>query len=284
MCPFQELKCIPSHSYTPWDGRFLWKILQSWTAGLWWWHHVLRWISVLHYATGQPSTLWNWQNLLFSPSHLLRSKISSPLCNNTVTWTVWFMPAAGQWERTQRNCLLSNLYTWVTQFGCTHKKHSLLDVTPYASLPMTKRFSTPTPSFSLYKPLSALHPDLMSNAMMSLSICDLSIVTMWCCVHWNMDLQKEGLSKCTRQREWERQERRCGVYWRDKTNSFGAQATASGGKLCPFCPNKPHQDSWHEGRGIDISSRYAVCCPRALGKEGRWLNMLLCQNVWSYEA
>lgn len=34
-----------------------------------------------------------------------------------------------------------------------------------------------------------------------------------------------------------------------------------------------------KARGIDISSRYAVCCPRALGKEGRWLNMLLCQNT-----
>lgn len=63
------------------------------------------------------------------------------------------------------------------------KKNSLLDIIPYASLPMTKRFSTHTPSFSLFKPLSALHPNLMSNAMMSLSICDLSSVTMWCFVH-----------------------------------------------------------------------------------------------------
>lgn len=67
--------------------------------------------------------------------------------------------------------------------GAHTKKHSLLDVTPYASLPMTKRFSTPTPSFFLFKPLSALHPNLMSNAMTSLSICYLSRVTMWCCVH-----------------------------------------------------------------------------------------------------
>lgn len=39
-----------------------------------------------------------------------------------------------------------------------------------------------------------------------------------------------------------------------------------GGGHCPFCPNKPHQDSWHEVQGIDISSRYAVCCPPALRK------------------
>lgn len=37
---------------------------------------------------------------------------------------------------------------------------------------------------------------------------------------------------------------------------------------CPFCPNKPHQDSWHEVQGIDISSRYAVCCSSSIKKKG----------------
>lgn len=98
-----------------------------------------------------------------------------------------------------------------------------------------------------------------------------------------MDLKTENI-KCVKQTEREREGGR-GVVCvkRDKSNSSRAQATASGGKQCPFCPNKPHQDSWHEGRGIDISSRYAVCCPPGLGKEKRWFHVLHSSHCcWSW--
>lgn len=116
---------------------------------------------------------------------------------------------------------------------------------------------------------------------MSALKCDLSRVYIYCCVYCDTDLRKESI-KSVYERHGGKESERCGVL-RDKSNSSGAQATASGGKQCPFCPNKPHQDSWHEVWGIDISSRYAVCCPPALGKEKRWFNLLHCPHCcWSW--
>lgn len=185
-------------------------------------------------------------------------------------------PANGR-EHTHTLCLLSNLYTWVTQCGCTHKHTA--SMTSSLSTPCNWERSslhphsdTPLNPLLYYTPISKYlcHPQRVTLAVYPCTAVKVVILILKKgSIKWVYEIEREREGGARERKVW------CGVL-RDKSNSSGAQATASGGKQCPFCPNKPHQDSWHEVWGIDISSRYAVCCPPALGKEKRWFNMLHC--------
>lgn len=142
------------------------------------------------------------------------------------------MPEAYQRERPHTrhaHSSLSNLYTWVTQSGYTHKYTTGLG--SMLSTPCHReheRWSLHTHSNTpFFRPSSVAQSSLMLDALSWVSACVLCSKFMCQCVYWF--------------KEWE--------HWLHKThksNSSGAQATAWGGEWCPFCPNKPHQDSWHE--------------------------------------